>query len=153
MATPTPIVRAFQPGDAMAVFRLMNKYARSEMLRYGVMTHYHLAAQIAIAEFSLVGYVGAKPVAVFGAWPTSMVSQKAELWMIATEHINECAFLFIRYARIELEKLKSKFASICCHVNEELNNRDKWMRLLGFRSRGVVVVDGVRYVEYKLEKK
>ena len=69
--------------------------------------------------------------AVWGLVPPSLVSNRAHLWLLTTDLVEQHKFLFIRHSQRVIEDALEKYPMIVGDVAVGNNAARKWLRWLG----------------------
>lgn len=80
-----------------------------------------------------IGFINGNPVCAWGLVPPTVLSDKAYLWLYASQAVDEYKFLFVRYSQRVVEALRESYPVIygVCDVG---NHRAiRWMKWLGAR--------------------
>ncbi len=74
----------------------------------------------------------------WGFYPTSMVSDRAYLWMITTGLVLEHKFIFIRHSQLVVEEALKKYSVVVGTVRHDNAKAKRWLKWLGATFPGPV---------------
>lgn len=91
-----------------------------------ILLHFH-----SCSAMTWQGTVDGEIACVFGLIPPTMLSEKAYLWLLATDLVDQHKFVFIRYSQRLVEFMLERFPVITgdCLIGEERAIR--WVKWLG----------------------
>jgi hypothetical protein len=69
--------------------------------------------------------------AVWGLIPPSLISNRAYLWLLTTDLVDEHKFVFIRHSQLVIEDALKRYAIVVGHVEVGNYAARKWLRWLG----------------------
>lgn len=82
------------------------------------------------AEF-WVGKIDEVLISVWGVTPPTLLSDRAYLWLYATNKVAEHEFIFIRHSQQAIEKLLATYPLIVGHCLVNADRSQRWLRWLG----------------------
>lgn len=85
---------------------------------------------VLISEYVWVGKANDEIVCAFGVIPPCLLANKAYLWSITTDKVDEHKFLFIRHSRMMIERIHREFPIIIGHARLD-DHSIRWLRWLG----------------------
>lgn len=85
------------------------------------------------AAYSWTFVADGKIVCIVGVHTNTLLSNTAYLWMLTTEAAKEHQFLFVRYSKIMIERLKLHFDYIHGFVAADAVHSQRWLYWLGFK--------------------
>jgi len=68
---------------------------------------------------------------ICGLWPPSLISNRAYLWLLTTDLVEQHKFLFIRHSQRMIEDALKRYDKIIGHVEVGNDAGRKWLRWLG----------------------
>src|SRR5215469_12550853 len=86
---------------------------------------------IAISNPWCAGMVDGKVACIFGLVPPTLLSNRAYIWLLTTDLVEENKFLFVRYSQRFIEAALEKFPELYGHVDVREERSLRWLRLLG----------------------
>ena len=78
-----------------------------------------------------VGYVDGRPVCAWGLVPPTMLSDRAYLWLYASEAVDDYKFLFVRYSQRIVDGLREYFPVIHGVCRTDNTRAQRWLKWLG----------------------
>lgn len=99
----------------------------------GVIDHDILQACTPVGSDLWVGYVDGNPVCAWGLVPPSILSDRAYLWLYASERVDEHKFLFVRYSQRVMEHLKGLYPVLYGTCDLGNARAIRWLQWLGAR--------------------
>jgi len=97
----------------------------------GVIDHEVLYACTPASSDLWVGYVDGVPVCAWGLVPPSILSDRAYLWLFASERVDEHKFLFVRYSQRVMEHLKGLYPVLYGTCDLCNPRAIRWLQWLG----------------------
>lgn len=83
------------------------------------------------ASFCYVGMVDGLIVCVYGIVSPSLLSDRAYLWMLTTDEVDEHRFLFIRHSQRVVESVLEKYSYIIGDTSIGDKKSLRWLKWLG----------------------
>lgn len=84
-----------------------------------------------ISQEVWIGMYDQKILCMYGLATPSMLSNKAYLWLLTTDALEEHKFLFIRHSQLVIENALKTYELIVGHVQVDNAPARKWLRWLG----------------------
>lgn len=97
----------------------------------GIIDHETLNACTPAGSDLWVGYVDGCPVCAWGLVPPSILSDRAYLWLYASDRADEHKFLFVRYSRRVMDGLREHYPMIYGTCDRTNARAIRWLRWLG----------------------
>ena len=93
---------------------------------------------IGIMEFCLKvssmiyrGTVDGKVICIWGLVPSSLLSDRAYLWLYTTKEVEEHQFIFVRHSQRMIEEMLKQFDIIVGHAHIDAPRSIRWLKWLG----------------------
>jgi len=87
---------------------------------------------IAAADFAWAGEADGEMVALWGVQSESLLSRQGYCWLLTTPALADHLFTFVRYSRIELEKIEGNYDLLYGWVDAANRKSIRWLEWLGF---------------------
>jgi hypothetical protein len=84
-----------------------------------------------ISESVWIGMYDDQVACVWGIHPSSMISDKAYMWMLATDLVDQHRFIFVRHSQLIVEQTLKRYPIIIGTVKVGNDRARKWLRWLG----------------------
>lgn len=91
----------------------------------------NLHSLLRITMHSWACYINGELVCVWGLCPSSLLDDKAYLWMRHTPQLNEHEFVFIRHSRLVLETIFKQYRAIVGLTAATDHKAIRWIQWLG----------------------
>jgi hypothetical protein len=78
-----------------------------------------------------VGKVDDEIACVWGVIPPTILSDRAYLWLLANDLVEQHKFTFVRHSQIVIEGILNRFETILGHVDERDAKARRWLAWLG----------------------
>jgi len=105
-----------------------------------------IRASVARSSDTWVGKVDGEIACVWGLIPPSLLGDKAYLWLITTDLVDEHPFCFVRHSQLAIKKLLKEYPIIYGHVLPDNTRGLRWLKWLGVK----VLVDTGKLYEFEL---
>jgi hypothetical protein len=92
-----------------------------------------LKRNIRMSQEIWFGMHDGKIACVWGLAPPSTISNRAYLWLLTTDLVDEHKFLFIRHSQVVVEEALERYDLIAGHVAVGNDTARRWLRWLGAR--------------------
>ena len=86
---------------------------------------------IRVSDQVWIGMHDDKVACVWGLAPPSAISNRAYLWLLTTEIVDQHKFLFIRHSQMVIEQALELYPTIVGHVEVGNERAKRWLRWLG----------------------
>lgn len=86
---------------------------------------------LVMSQAAWLGCVDEKVACLWGLIPPTLISNRAYLWLLTTELVNEHQFLFIRHSQRMVEVMLREYDLITGHVKAGEDRSIRWLRWLG----------------------
>lgn len=83
------------------------------------------------SAYTFVGEVDGRVACVWGFIQPTMLSNKAYLWLLITDLVDQHKFIFIRQSQRFMEKMLKTYDCILGHANPKDQRAIRWLRMLG----------------------
>ena len=70
---------------------------------------------------------------IWGLAPSSAISNRAYLWLLTTDIVDQHKFLFVRHSQMVLDEALDIYPQIIGHVEMHNERAKKWLKWLGAR--------------------
>lgn len=87
---------------------------------------------LGVSVLSWTGLLDGRVACVWGLIAPTILSEKAYLWLLTTDLIDEHPFTFIRHSQIVLREMLKSFKYIEGHVVADSTRSIRWLKWLGF---------------------
>lgn len=91
----------------------------------------HLRRWLRTSEQSWLGLYDDEVACIWGLVPSSTISNRAYLWLLTTDIIDEHKFLFIRHSQLVIEDALKEYPIIIGHVAMQNERAKRWLKWLG----------------------
>lgn len=95
------------------------------------------------------GRLNGRIVAVWGLMPSSLISDRAYLWLFTSEEAEAHKFLLVRHSQLMMEEMLSKFPAIYGHCKRVDKRAIQWIKWLG----GKFLPSSDRFVQFEIRKR
>lgn len=86
---------------------------------------------ISLSDQYWVGEADGEVACIFGLIPPSLLSDRAYLWLLTTDLVEEHKFVFIRSSQIVVEAMLELYPIIVGHCEVKNKSAIRWLRWLG----------------------
>jgi hypothetical protein len=90
-----------------------------------------LAECIAMSAVHWVGTVDGKPACAWGLVPPTILSERAYLWLITTDLVDQHKFMFVRNSQRFIEDALKTYPTIVGHCVASETRSIRWLKWLG----------------------
>lgn len=90
-----------------------------------------LAHMLSISTGSWVGKVDGEIICVWGLVPPTVLSDRAWLWLLTTDAVEDHKFIFTRYSQRVLEVMLRRYPTIIGETEVDNHKAIRWLRWLG----------------------
>lgn len=90
-----------------------------------------LAECLGLSRDSWTGLADGKIVCAWGLIASSLLSDRAYLWMIHTDAVEEHKFVFVRYSQLCMEQMLARWPTIIGHTKVDQPRSIRWLKWLG----------------------
>lgn len=99
-------------------------------------TYSILAEWLGKSVFAYTGFIGDEIACMYGLCADSVLSERAYLWLLTTNRVDEYPLVFARHSQIELQRVLDKFPEIIGIVDKEFSRSVRWLKWLGAEFTG-----------------
>jgi hypothetical protein len=92
-----------------------------------------IKASVARSSDTWAGLVDEEVACVWGLIPPSILGDKAYLWLITTDLVDEHPFCFVRHSQLVIKDLLKEYPIIYGHVIPDNARGMRWLQWLGAR--------------------
>lgn len=91
-----------------------------------------MTSGIKYSKESFTGFVGDKPVCMWGVVQESLVGNIGVPWMIATEYLEKFDRVFIRHCKAQALEIFNRYDTLINHVDARNKKAIRWLKWIGF---------------------
>lgn len=84
-----------------------------------------------MSEPSWLGIHDSDIACIWGLVPSSVISDRAYLWLLTTDVVDEHKFVFIRHSQLIIEETLKEYSMIVGHVANGNERAKRWLKWLG----------------------
>lgn len=95
---------------------------------------------------SWTGLVDGEVACIWGVIPPTIISNRAYLWLLTTELVQEHQFLFVRHSQRVIETMLEEYDLITGHVKAGEDRSMRWLKWLGAKfgePQGMLIPFGI----------
>lgn len=118
-----------RPAKAMDIERILLRSVDGKKPGAMVITRRYFESSL----FAWTGLIDGKLACIWGLIAPTIFSEKAYLWLITTDLIDDHKFIFIRHSQMVISGMLDQFPVIAGHVLWEQSRSKKWLKWLGVR--------------------
>jgi len=85
------------------------------------------------SSYTWIGVADDIVACIWGLIPPTILSDRAYLWMLTTDLVDEHKFIFVRYSRLAMDEMLKHYPTIVGHVEATQTRSIRWLRWLGAR--------------------
>lgn len=85
---------------------------------------------LSLSACSWVGRIDSSIVCVWGLIPPTILSERAYLWLLTTDLIEENKFIFVRYSQRVIEMMLNQYPVIVGHTDAGQKKTIRWLKWL-----------------------
>lgn len=125
-------IREATPEDAIALCESLREREREAFDRFGEDARKELLQALSRSFIAYTGFVDEKPVALWGAQVSTMLSDEAYVWLICSKEVDAYPITFLRHSRRALRDFSQQFKTLRGLVMADFGCSVTWLEWLGF---------------------
>jgi hypothetical protein len=86
---------------------------------------------VSISENLNIGKIDGKLICIWGVVPTTLLSDKAYLWLYTSPDMKGHEFLFVRKSQIAVKKMLEEYGELWGHTLRSNKKAIRWLEWLG----------------------
>jgi hypothetical protein len=83
--------------------------------------------------YAWTGLIDGDVACIWGLIAPTILSDKAYLWLLTTDLVDEHQFIFVRHSQLQVQEMLKEFPTIVGHVKVKDERAKRWLRWLGVR--------------------
>lgn len=84
-----------------------------------------------LSGISWMGFIDGKVACVWGLVPPTLMSNRAYLWLLTTDLVDEHQFIFVRHSQRFVEEALKEYDIIVGHCHSKETRSIRWLKWLG----------------------
>jgi len=90
-----------------------------------------MAKFVSGSRCTFVGYADGKVACVYGLITPTLLSDRAHMWLLTTDLVNEHKFIFVRHSQVVIEAVLENYNQIVGETSIKDEKALRWMKWLG----------------------
>lgn len=142
--------------DVLAIADRLRDKDREEVQSQGFTSGEALKTSFEASFISYSAYLNEKIICIFGIVPVSLIGNRATIWMLGSEELNQIKLSFVKYTREFIDFFLGKYPLLENWVDGRYNQAIKWLQLCGAEfdfDRPITTRDGVDFYHFEIRRR